>query len=63
LPDFNLRGGKVDRSSADGALAEALKARRGVGCDAARGCPPPRWERGLERGLDPLPIKFFIKPI
>jgi len=31
-PDFNLRGGKVDRSSDEGALVEATKVPREMGC-------------------------------
>jgi len=45
------------RSSAEGAIIEAPKAPRGWGL--GKGCLPPQWERGLGRGLCPLPRKFF----
>jgi len=48
----------VDRLKAEGALDEAPKAPRRVGC--REGCPPPRWGRDLGRGLDAFPRKFFI---
>jgi len=52
-----LRGGKVDRSSAEGALVEASKA-SGVGCGDGVSPSPPG--KGLGRRLDPVPRIFFI---
>ena len=58
-PDFSLRGGKVDRSSAEGALVEAPKAPRGWGY--GEGVPPLVGE-GSEERVDPLPRNFYYLP-
>jgi len=52
---LHLRVGKLDRSSAEGALVEAPKAPRRVGC--GKGVPSPPKE-GLGRG--PLLRDFFL---
>ena len=56
--DFNLRGGKVNRSSAEGALVEAPQ---GAEKGGARPLPAGGgiWE-GLDPCVRPLPQKFFI---
>jgi len=59
-----LQRGKVDRSSAEGALVETPKAPRGVrcgeGCSLPQGVSPSPPGEGSAGGLDRLPRIFFI---
>ena len=48
----------MDRSSAEGALVEALKVPRGMGCGG--GCVPLPTGEGSGEAARPLPRIFFI---
>jgi len=58
-PDFNLRGGKVDRSNAS-ALVEAPKAPRRVGCGEGKGFSPPHRGKGLPWVSSPEIFFYYL---